>query len=94
MLVLHNHVLVYVDASSACNQLAFALGTTSTSNRQWSIKVTQFSCDFDNLAPVGCTQYHYGTDQGQVMSFNFESGQHLSAQNQNICVRTERGNCR
>ena len=32
-------------------QLAFLLGTTSTSMRQWSIKVSQYENTFNNLAP-------------------------------------------
>ena len=87
---------VYVDASDSCNQLAFILGTTSTTTRQWSIKVTQYSCTFNNLAPSGCTQYFFGTDaaSGTVSSFNFDQGIHLANQNQRICFRRESGQCR
>lgn len=49
---------VYVDASNSCNQLAFQLASAAatTITRSWSIKVTQYSCDYPNLAPNGCDQ--------------------------------------
>ncbi|XP_059081472.1 uncharacterized protein LOC131879228 [Tigriopus californicus] len=84
---------MYVDASDECNEIAFQLGSSSNVNRQWSIKITQYSCDYDNLAPSGCTQYHFGTGNGIVKSFNFDGGAHLANQEQKICVRQERGNC-
>ena len=90
--------IVYVDADEGCNDLTFQLGGTGVgtaiSNRQWSIKVSQYDCDYNNLAPEGCTQYFYGSSSQTVQSFNFDGGQHLADQNQNICVRRERGNCR
>lgn len=89
---------VYVDAAEACNTMNFQLGTagvgTPLANRQWSIKVTQYSCDFDNLAPTGCTQYFFGQDTGLVRTFNYVGGQHLANQDQSICVRREDNNCR
>jgi len=94
------HFLVYVDASEMCNDLVFQLGNTEVGanimTRTWSIKVTQYSCDFENLAPEGCTQYFFGPTQktGIVKTFNFDGGTHLSDQNQNICVRRERGTCK
>ncbi len=50
------------------------------------MQVTQFACDFNNLAPSGCTQYFYGATTGTVKTFNFGK-EHLANQNQNICVR-------
>ncbi|XP_059097431.1 uncharacterized protein LOC131891786 [Tigriopus californicus] len=89
---------MYVDASSSCNELAFQLGSStidaSSVSRGWSIKVTQYACDYNNLAPKGCTQYFFGTTTDTVQTFNFDSGVHLANQNQNICVRQEAGNCR
>ena len=83
---------------STCNQLTFQLGNmgmgTSLANRQWSIKITQYSCDYENLAPDGCEQYFFGSTTGSVESYNFAGGQHLANQDQNICIRRERGNCR
>ena len=83
----------------ACNQLTFQLGNmgmgTALATRQWNIKVTQYSCDYKNLAPPGCTQYFFGNNGvGVVKSFNFDGGRHLNAQNQNICVRREANNCK
>ena len=57
-------------------------------------QVTQYSCDFPNLAPDGCTQWYFGSTTAQVQSYNFDGGQHLANQDQNICIRRERGNCR
>eukprot|EP00095_Tigriopus_kingsejongensis_P007394 maker-scaffold112_size353035-snap-gene-1.14 protein:Tk07394 transcript:maker-scaffold112_size353035-snap-gene-1.14-mRNA-1 annotation:"PREDICTED: uncharacterized protein LOC103516194" len=84
---------MYVDASDDCNELAFQLGS-SGSNRQWSIKITQFSCSYDNLAPKGCTQYYFGSDTGTVRTFNYGGEIHLADQRQQICIRQEQGNCR
>ena len=60
--------------------------------RQWNIEVTQFACDYENLAPQGCTQYFFGNSgAGTIESFNFNSGAgiHLANQNQMICIRRE-----
>ncbi len=92
---------VYLDASDACNMLCFQLGNTangvnSLETRSWNIKATQFSCDFDNLAPDGCTQYFFGSLTDVVQTFNFNSGrgEHLADQDQSVCVRRERSYCR
>ncbi len=50
-------------------------------------QITQYSCDYNNLAPEGCTQYNWGSTTGTVKTYNFDSGQHLANQNQNICTR-------
>merc|ERR1711953_504590 len=51
---------MYVDSSALCNDLTFVIGTQSSSTmRQWEIKVSQYTCDFDNRAPSGCTQYFF-----------------------------------
>ena len=89
---------MYVDASEECNDLVFQLGqagvgTGVMANRQWSIKVTQYSCDYNNLAPKGCTQYYFGSTTGLLKNYN-NNGYHLAEQNQNMCIRRERGNCR
>lgn len=93
---------VYVDADDDCNSLDFqlgnaAVGVTSLATRSWSIKVSQYSCDYENLAPSGCTQYHFGSDSSnyvQTFNYNSGSGKHLANQNQVICVRRESGKCR
>ncbi|XP_059097284.1 uncharacterized protein LOC131891672 [Tigriopus californicus] len=84
---------MYVDSTSACNELVFQLGSNSAV-RQWSIKVTQYSCGYPNLAPDGCTQYFFGSNADTIQTYNFAGGQHLANQDQNICIRRERGNCR
>ena len=84
---------MYVDASGTfCNTLGFSLGSSSTAaNRQWDIKISYFDCDFNNLAPTGCTQYFFGDDKlgewKEFKSFNYDGGYHLANQNQNICFR-------
>ena len=90
---------LYVDVCGCnCNQLTFQLGNmgmgTTLATRNWNIKITQYSCDYENLAPDGCDQYFFGANTGTVESFNFAGGQHLANQDQNICIRRERGNCR
>ncbi len=97
----NNNQHLYVDASGMeCNDLVFQIGGETVGmaaqvNRQWTIKATQFSCDFDNLAPQGCDQFFFGANMGTVQSFNYNGGmgRHLANQNQVICVRRERGQC-
>ncbi len=96
----NSNMHMYVGSSSACNDLAVSIISsqgvgTDKVNPIWRIRVTQYSCDFDNLAPDGCTQYFFGPSAGTVESFNFREGQgqHLANQNQNICVRRESGFC-
>ena len=123
--------IVYVDASDLCNELAFALGPSTTEEmsragvltavtRSWNIKVrlnitiffshllilasllyfspinlfscnkvTQYDCDYNNLAPDGCTQYFWGATSDVVRTYNFQNdpARHLADQNQNICIR-------
>ena len=64
---------MYVDASDCCNELAFKLGSgagteggATVAARSWQIKVTQYSCDYPNLAPDGCVQYFFGSTGQQV----------------------------
>eukprot|EP00095_Tigriopus_kingsejongensis_P003561 maker-scaffold877_size102761-snap-gene-0.12 protein:Tk03561 transcript:maker-scaffold877_size102761-snap-gene-0.12-mRNA-1 annotation:"PREDICTED: uncharacterized protein LOC100161421" len=89
---------MYLDSHQSCNDLLFQLGQrgvgAGVATRQWSIKVTQYSCDYKNLAPDGCTQYYFGPTTDTVQTFNYQGGKHLANQNQNICIRRERGNCR
>ncbi|XP_059097890.1 uncharacterized protein LOC131892135 [Tigriopus californicus] len=86
---------MYVDSADACNELAFNLGASgSTVTRSWRIKVTQYSCDYNNLAPDGCTQYFFGAMTDVVQSYNFAGGHHLANQNHLFCVRREANKCR
>ena len=88
---------MYVESSEQCNILDFAFGNAATTAaRQFSIKVTQISCDSELLPPEGCTQYFFGNTNNIVQTYNFDNGNglHLANQNQAICVRQERGTCR
>jgi len=83
---------VYFDASNGCHDLAFQFGQTGLGNtiptRAFSIKVTQYACSHNNLAPPGCTQYFYGgAGTGVMKSFNYDGGIHLAEQKQVNCVR-------
>ena len=75
---------VYVDASESCNELS-VFGSLAAN--RWLIKVTQFRCSNPNLAPSGCTQWHFGSPAGMVKTFNYDGGVHLADQRQTICVR-------
>ncbi len=59
-------------------------------------QVTQLSCMSPLLAPEGCVNYFFGSQQGTVRSYNYQNraGLHLADQEQTICVRRERGSCR
>ena len=77
-----------------CVDLNFALGAAGVSStvvpaRSWNIRVTQYDCNYNNLAPKGCTQYFFNpnSDTGTVKTFNYDGNAHLADQNQNICVR-------
>eukprot|EP00096_Caligus_rogercresseyi_P010378 TRINITY_DN375_c0_g1_i1.p1 TRINITY_DN375_c0_g1~~TRINITY_DN375_c0_g1_i1.p1 ORF type:complete len:395 (+),score=18.45 TRINITY_DN375_c0_g1_i1:51-1235(+) len=83
---------MFLDSSEQCNDLVFNLASENV-RQTWNIKVTQYSCDFDNLAPSGCTQYFFGSKSGTLKTYNFDGGQHLDSQDQRICIRRERGNC-
>jgi hypothetical protein len=86
--------LVYFDANDACNSLDFQFGNTgngvsSVASRSFNIKVTQYSCFYDNLAPSGCDQYYFGAGATNVVqTFNYDGGRHLADQKQSICVRS------
>ena len=80
-----SHFSVYVDISDPeeeCTTLAFDFRDKEIT-RQWNITITQISCDYENRAPPGCLQYHFGVNEDGVghiiKSFNFEGGYHLGA---------------
>ena len=83
---------------NSCQDLVFTFQDTAVGTnlalRSWNIRVTQYDCGYENLAPAGCTQYFWGEDDGYVQSYNFQSGSgyHLANQNQKICFRREKGN--
>lgn len=91
---------LYIDASQSCNTLMFILGADPAMEPMWSITVRQYAEDFTNLAPKGCNQYHFDSDDtaalsltGTVSSFNYNNGngRHLASQHQTICIRREAG---
>jgi len=86
---------MYIDASSMCNTLNFDLFGGTTVTRNWNIKITQYSCNYNNLAPEGCSKYHFGSSTGTIQSYNFNNGagKQLADQNEVICMRRERGYC-
>lgn len=91
---------MYFDASDQCNDINFQLGNaaidvSAIAQRKWNILITQYSCDYENLAPSGCDQWYFNpTAAGSVKSFNYDESKHLADQKQTICVRREAGKCR
>ena len=79
----------------------FQTSPSTSTTRQWDIKVTQYACgDDDKGGPPGCLQYYTGTF-GVLASFNFPPSQttvatsttHLQSQHYQICMRRESGYC-
>ena len=91
---------VYVDigpATGATGTISFNFATTSSTTRQWEVKVTQVPCYQSRGRDSGCLQYHTGIT-GRFESFNFQettstSQQHLADQDYDICIRQEDGFC-
>ena len=50
-------------------------------------QITQYDCDYDNLAPDGCTKYFWGDTSAEVKTYNFDGGMHLANQDDNMCIR-------
>ena len=46
--------------------------------------MTQYACDYPNLAPIGCDQYYFGATTNSVRTFNYNggAGTHLANQDQ------------
>jgi len=84
----------YIDMSCTSTDTAtlnFILG--STTNNQWKIKVTQYSCSDPTVASQqGCFQYHTGTT-GTIQSYNFAGSSQLVGQDYKHCIRQEEGYC-
>lgn len=68
--------------------------TTTLGNqlRRWNVKVTQIACGTTHTAPTDCVQWFTGVE-GYVQSYGFGSGQLLSSQNYQACVRQEKEYC-
>lgn len=82
---------MYVNFASECVDLIFDLG--SGTDAEWSIRISQYECNYENLAPSGCLQYLFGKDEGTIQSFNFKQDQHLADQRQKVCIRREINEC-
>jgi len=92
------HMILDVDARKGCQTAAFTIGGAAGNNfmRSWDIKVTQYGCGNQDLSGApGCLQYFTGAE-GQIMSFNFPTGNavtatatHLSNQKYSACIRRE-----
>ena len=85
-------ISVYVDISDPdveCSTLAFNFKDQEMT-RQWNITIIQIPCDYENRAPPGCLQYHFGVNEdgvgGVIQSFNFDGGYHLADQDQEWIV--------
>ena len=47
---------------TSCQEVNFNIGTTSTTTRSWTIRVTQYDCSSEDVAgPPGCLQYYTQT---------------------------------
>lgn len=65
------------------------------STARWKIRVTQISCSAtDLLAPAGCVTYDSG-DSGDIMSYNYDSGNGALINNQKFChcIKYQDGFC-
>ena len=85
-------ISVYVDISDPdveCSTLAFDFKDQEMT-REWNITIIQIPCDYENRAPPGCLQYHFGVNEngvgGVIQSFNFDGGYHLADQDQEWLV--------
>jgi len=84
----------YLDLSCTSTDsatLSFLVG--GTTNNQWKIKVTQYSCNDPYVAcQQGCFQYHTGIT-GTIQSYNFAGSSMIASQNYKNCIRQEEGYC-
>ena len=54
---------VIVDSNGKeCQNVNFNIGTSTTTTRSWTIRVTQYTCgEEDSAGPPGCLQYYTQT---------------------------------
>lgn len=51
-----------VDATDECQTVNFNIAPSTSTTRQWDIRVTQYGCgNEDSAGPPGCLQYMTGT---------------------------------
>ncbi len=97
------HLVYSITHNSGPTQLSMVMDTTQTtsSTRQWTLRVYQFECSSRMLAPVGCLQYYTGAS-GDFKSFNYRSEisntnpngpNHLANLNYAVCIRVSNGYC-
>ena len=89
-------IFLSLDKQGVSFFLFFLIFFSFSVSQSWSIRITQYACDYQNLAPSGCTEYLFGSSTGQISSYNFNNGNgyNLANQNQKICIRSEGTNCR
>lgn len=65
---------MYVDVATnyGCVLLEF---DNAAAGGSWSIKVTQYHCDYENLAPNGCVEYYFTGSSGVVKTYNYDGRQ-------------------
>ncbi|OXA52202.1 uncharacterized protein LOC110852632 [Folsomia candida] len=82
---------IYIDyGTSDTITLNLLMSGTVQRERVWNIEILTIPCLSVVRAPPGCLQYFTGIS-GQVQSFNFQGGTHLSNMDYSICVRPEDG---
>jgi hypothetical protein len=86
------HMYIETGSSGTMGTIAFTIGSTTTT-RQWNIKVTAIECTAAWKAPEDCLQYYTGI-AGTFSSFNYAGGNLLQSQQYKICFRTEAGYCK
>merc|ERR1711997_1083946 len=96
------HMIVDADPSgNTCHKALFSIGGSTSTSRQWDIKVTQYECgDYDSSGWPGCLQYYTAT-ASNIQNFGFpptittvtSKVTHLSNQHYDICIRRGSGYC-
>jgi len=87
----HSYIDLSCDTADSA-ALTFKIGDLT--NNQWKIKVTQLSCESEDVASTeGCFQYYTGLT-GVVQSYNYAgNNNHMAATNYKVCIRPEAGYC-
>lgn len=86
------HMYLETGSSGTMGTIAFTIGSTTTT-RQWNIKVTAIECTAAWKAPEDCLQYYTGV-ANSFSSFNYAGGNLLQSQQYKICFRAEEGYCK
>jgi len=97
------HMILDTDSNTSnCLMATFNIGGTTTTQRQWDVRVTQYACgDHDSSGWPGCLQYYTAT-AGNIQNFAFpyadgaavtEAVTHLENQKYDICIRRASNMC-